>query len=219
MGGSASYNTYYQEPTATGFSASGMSQGSMGYHHTPTDYGQADTRQTQSFTAGAYNPTAMIYNVPQPAGPQSTAVYDTSQQFSSRQPTSMQMMPTDVAGPYFSGDTGNTATASALQAQTGSSGASQVYQQPNLQSYTTGGMTAMGGMAAQSSATQDVRMEEEYPAPEGGLDAAYASYQSALKAIFQNIQDGSLATASESLLSVSDWLLSHVAELGMAQRI
>ncbi|KAK1760946.1 hypothetical protein QBC47DRAFT_18678 [Echria macrotheca] len=212
MGGSAGYSTYYQEPSAAGFSTTGMTQSTMGYHHTPADYGQPDTRQSQSF-AGAYNP-AMIYNVPQATGPQNPAVYDTSQQFSSRQPAGLQMMTTDVAAPYFSGEPANTATASALQAQTASSGASQVYQQPSLQNYSTGSMAAMGGMATQSTSTQDVRMEEEYSAPEG-LDAAYASYQSALKSIFQNIQDGALASASDSLLNVSDWLLSHVAELGL----
>lgn len=213
MGGSASYSTYYQEPPAAGFSATGMPQGAMSYHHTPTDYGQPDTRQTQSF-AGPYNPTAMIYNVPQATGPQNTAVYDTGQQFSSRQPAGLQMMTTDVAAPYFSGEPANTATASALQAQTGSSNASQVYQQPALQNYSTSSMATMGGMATQSTSTQGVRMDEEYSVPEG-LDAAYASYQSALKSIFQNIQDGALASASDSLLNVSDWLLSHVAELGM----
>ncbi|KAK1754154.1 hypothetical protein QBC47DRAFT_453170 [Echria macrotheca] len=211
IGGSATYNTYYQEATAAVFS--GISQGSISYHSNPTDYRQADTRQPQSF-GGGYN--LMLYNLPQPAGSQSTAVYDTSQQFPLRQPASTQrIMATDIAGPYFPGDTDRTATASSLQAQTGSSGVSQVYQQQNLQIYPTGGMTAMGGMATQSSATRDVRMEEEYLAAEGGLDATYASYQSALKTIFQKIQDGSLATASETLLSVSDWLLSHVAELGL----
>lgn len=214
MSGSASYSTYYQEPAATAFSTTNMSQGPLGYHHSTTDYGQPDTRQTQGF-AGAYNPTAMIYNVPQGTGSQSNAVYDTSQQFSSRQPAALQMMTTDVAAPYFSGEPTNSAAASAMQAQTGSSGASQVYQSAGLQNYSAGGMASMGGMAAQSSSGQDVRMDEEYPAAEG-LDAAYAAYQSALKAIFQNVQDCSLATASESILSVSEWLLGHVSDLGMS---
>jgi hypothetical protein len=152
IGGSATYNTYYQEATAAVFSASRILQGSIGYHGTPTEYGQADTRQTQSF-GGGYNPT-IIYNVPQPAGQQSTAVYDISQQFSSQQPAStLQIMATDVARPYFPDDTGSTITALSFQAQTGSSGVSQVYQQQTLQSYPTGGMTAIGGMATQSSAT------------------------------------------------------------------
>ncbi|KAK3325310.1 hypothetical protein B0H66DRAFT_118426 [Apodospora peruviana] len=213
MGGSASYSGYYQEPAATAFSATAMPQGAMGYHHSPADYGQSDSRQTQSFT-GAYNPTAIMYNVPQAAGPQSTGVYDTSQQFSSRQPAGLQMMSTDVAAPYFSNEPTNTATASAIQAQSTSSSAPQVYQQPSLQNYSTSGMATMGGMAAQSASSADVRMEDEYPTS-GGLDQAYASYQSALREIFQNVRSGVLATASDSLLNVSDWLLSHVAELGL----
>lgn len=213
IGGSTSYSTYYQEPAAAAFSTTGMGQSTMSYHQTPADYGQPDTRQTQSF-ASAYNPTAMIYNVPQATGPQNTAVYDTSQQFSSRQPAGLQMMAADVGPSYFSGEPTNSAAASALQAQTGSSGPSQVYQPSNLQNYSAGGMAAMGGMTSQSGSAQEVRMDGEYAAPEN-LDEAYASYQSALKAIFQNIRDGALASASESLLTVSDWLLSHVAELGL----
>jgi hypothetical protein len=48
-----------------------------------------------------------------------------------------------------------------------------------------------------------------------GLADAYARYQSTLQEIFRNIQDGVLATASDSLLGVSKWLLSHVKKLGM----
>ncbi|KAK0655413.1 hypothetical protein B0T16DRAFT_293620, partial [Cercophora newfieldiana] len=201
MGGSsASYSPQGAFPTTA-------TRDAMSYHHTPTG-----ARQVQDFT-GTYNP--IMYDVPQAAGPQSTTAYDTSQQYSSRQPAEMQMMATDVAAaPYFSSEAANTAGTTALQGQTGSSAASQVYQQPSLQSYSSGSMGSMGGMAAQSAQAQDVRMDEEYPDPEG-LDAAYASYQSTLKAIFQNIQDGSLASASESLLGASDWLLSHVAELGL----
>jgi hypothetical protein len=58
-------------------------------------------------------------------------------------------------------------------------------------------------------------MQEKCPAA-AGLDEAYASYQSALREIFQNVRNGGLETASESLLGVSDWLLSHVVELGMS---
>ncbi|KAK0651783.1 hypothetical protein B0T16DRAFT_86895 [Cercophora newfieldiana] len=214
MGGSTSYGTYgYQDSGAAGFPGTGMGQAAMSYQHPSTDYGQADTRQTQGFPS-AYNQAAMIYNVPQATGPQSAAVYDTSQQFPQRPAAGLQMMSTDVANPYFSGEPSSSATASALHAQPSSSAASQVYQQSSLPNYSAGGMAAMGGMTSQSSSAQDVRMEEEYPAAEG-LDAAYASYQTALKAIFQNVQDGSLASASESLLNVSDWLLSHVAELGL----
>ncbi|EGO61091.1 hypothetical protein NEUTE1DRAFT_76809 [Neurospora tetrasperma FGSC 2508] len=212
MSGSAGYSGYYQEPSAAGFPTTAMPQGAMSYHHGPSDYGQPDTRQTQGF-ASTYNPNALMYNVPQGAGPQSTAVYDTSQQFPQRQPATLQMMATDVTAPYFSSEPTNTAAATALQAQTGPSSA-QVYGQSSMPGYSSGGMTGMGGMNAQATSTSDVRMEDDYPAG-GTLDHAYASYQTALKEIFQNIQNGVLATASDSLIRVSDWLLSHVADLGL----
>lgn len=212
MGGSAGYSGYYQDTSATGFPATAMPQSAMSYHHSTTDYAQPDSRQTQSF-GGTYTP-AMMYNVQQTGGPQSAAVYDASQQFSSRQAAGLPMMATDVAAPYFSSEPTNAAATSTMQAQSASSSTPQVYQQPGLHGYSTGSMAAIGGMAAQTTPAADVRMEEEYPAA-AGLDEAYASYQSALKEIFQNIRNGVLATASESLLNVSDWLLSHVVDLGM----
>lgn len=74
---------------------------------------------------------------------------------------------------------------------------------------------AAAAAAAPAAATADVSLDEqEYPAT-SGLDEAYASYQTALKEIFQNVTNGILQAASESLLNVSDWLLSHVTELGL----
>ncbi|KAL2256007.1 hypothetical protein VTK26DRAFT_2355 [Humicola hyalothermophila] len=212
MGGSTSYSGYYQDAPTAGFPTPAMTQGAMSYHHSAADYGQPDSRQTQSF-GGTY-PPAMMYNVQQTAGPQSAAVYDASQQFSSRQAAGLPMMATDVTAPYFSSEPTNAATTSNLQAQTASSGTPQVYQQPGLHGYSTGGMAAIGGMTSQTTPGADVRMGEEYPAS-ARLDEAYASYQSALKEIFQNIRSGTLATASDSLLNVSDWLLSHVVDLGL----
>jgi len=221
MGGSAGYSGYYQEPTANAFpTATAIPQSAMGYHQSTSDYGQ-DARQGQSF-AGAYNPANMMYNVQQASA--QNPVYDTNQQFSSRQPAGMQIMGTDVATPYFQSEPTN-AAASALQPQATAGAASSnptsaVYQQgatdrSAMLSYSAGGMATMGGLGPQAtSSAADVTMEEqEYPAS-SGLDEAYASYQTALKEIFRNIQAGALTTASESLLNVSEWLLSHVTELG-----
>lgn len=194
-----------------------MPQGAMSYHHSTTDYPQPDSRQPQGF-GGTYTPT-MMYNVQQTGGPQNTAVYDASQQFPSRQAAGMPMMATDVTTPYFSNEPSNTTPTSTMQTQTTSSSTPQVYQQqPGMHGYSAGSMTAIGGgMPAQTStaggstsASGDVRMEEEYP----GLEEAYANYQAALKETFQNIRDGVLATASQTLIEVSDWLLSHVVDLG-----
>ncbi|KAL2195044.1 hypothetical protein P885DRAFT_70633 [Corynascus similis CBS 632.67] len=212
IGSSTGYSGYYQDASGTNFPTTAMPQGAMSYHHSNAEYGQPDSRQTQSF-GGTY-PPAMMYHVQQTGGPQSTAVYDASQQFSSRQAAGLPMMATDVTGPYFSNEPTTATATSSLQGQSGSSSAPQVYQQSGIHGYSTGGMSAIGGMAAQTTPATDVRMEEEYPAG-AGLDDAYLSYQTALKEIFQNIRNGVLATASESLLNISDWLLSHVVELGL----
>ncbi|EMR72880.1 hypothetical protein UCREL1_63 [Eutypa lata UCREL1] len=208
MGSTAAYSGYYQEP-ATAFSAA-MSQNTMPYQ---SEYGQ-DSRQTQSFST--YNPS-MMYNVPQ-AGTPST-VYDTSQQFPSRQAAGLQMMPADVAAPYFPSEPTNAAAAaSSLQQQGGSSSASSVYQQSPadqramLQTYPSG-MPSMGGMA-QTSAPDQVMEEQDYSAS-AEMGEAYEQYQSTLKEIFTNVKIGALQPASESLVNVSDWLLTKVADLGL----
>ncbi|KAK7754163.1 hypothetical protein SLS62_003740 [Diatrype stigma] len=207
MGSTAAYSGYYQEPAAA-FSTA-MSQSAMPYQ---SEYGQ-DSRQTQGFSA--YNPS-MMYNVPQ-AGTQST-VYDTSQQFPSRQAAGLQMMPADVAAPYFPSEPTNAAAASSLQQQGGSSSASSVYQQSPadqramLQTYPSG-MASMGGMAQTSA--QDQVMEEQDYSTSAEMGEAYEQYQSTLKEIFTNVKLGALQPASESLVNVSDWLLSKVADLGL----
>lgn len=208
MGGTAAYSGYYQEPAAA-FSTT-MPQNTMPYQ---SEYGQ-DTRQTQQ-NFGAYN-ASMMYNVPQ-AGAQN-AVYDASQQFPARQPAAMQIMPADVAAPYFPSEPTNSAPAPGLQGQAGSSGNSAVYQQSPadqramLQNYPSG-MASMSGMSQTASAPDQSMEDQDYTAS-AEMGEAYEQYQSALKEIFTNIRNGVLVTASESLLNVSDWLLSKVSDLG-----
>ncbi|KAF2969832.1 hypothetical protein GQX73_g3760 [Xylaria multiplex] len=211
MAATASYNEYYQEG-ASAFSQA-MPQSTIAYQ---PDYGQ-DNRQTQGYNT--YN-TSMLYNVPQ-ASAQST-VYDTNPQYSSRQAAGLQMMP-DVTNPYFQNEPTNPAAAAGLQPQTATSGASSVYQQspadPRMlqQSY-PGGMSSISGIP-QAGAPEHTVEEQEYAAANTAASAAmgeaYDQYQSALREVFTNIHKGALQTASESLLSVSDWLLSKVVELGL----
>ncbi|KAI1407434.1 hypothetical protein F5Y13DRAFT_174839 [Hypoxylon sp. FL1857] len=176
-----------------------------------SEYGQ-DTRQTQSF--GTYN-APIMYNVPQASA--QSAVYDTSQQFPSRQPAALQMMQTDVATPYFPSEPTNTATASTLQSHAGSSSTSGVYQQspasqrPMLQNYSSG-IAPMGGMAQTN--TPEQAMEETEFSQNAEMTEAYQHYQTALREVFTNIRSGVLQIASESLLNISEWLLSKVVELG-----
>ncbi|KAK8036663.1 hypothetical protein PG993_008646 [Apiospora rasikravindrae] len=56
--------------------------------------------------------------------------------------------------------------------------------------------------------------EEQGDSASTAMGEAYAQYQTTIKEIFTNIRNDVLASASESLLAVSDWLLSKVTELG-----
>jgi hypothetical protein len=46
------------------------------------------------------------------------------------------------------------------------------------------------------------------------VDAGFATYQATLRGIFQNVVNGRLADAGQSLLEASEWLLGHVGDLG-----
>ncbi|KAI1365374.1 hypothetical protein F5Y08DRAFT_179560 [Xylaria arbuscula] len=206
MAATTSYSGYYQEPVAA-FSQA-LPQSTMAY---ATDYTQ-DSRQTSGYNT--YN-TSMLYNVPQ-AGAQST-VYDTNQQFPSRQAAGIPMMAPDVAAPYFPSEPANAAAAAGLQSQPASSSTSGVYQQTY-----PGNMPSMSGMA-QAGASEQVVEDQEYAntgeqstgAAETAMGQAYEQYQGALREVFTNIQNGALQTAGESLGAISEWLLSKVVELGL----
>lgn len=179
-------------------------------------YGSAypqDQRQQQSFTN--YNQDLM-YNVT-PQAPQSN-VYDSAQQFQPRQPAAMHLL-SDVAAPYFPNEPTSAPGPPALQHHA-SSGSSAVYQHqqspgdraPMLQQGYTGAI-AMGGMAQPAAEVMDEEVFQVQGAATG-MEEAYTQYQTALKGIFQNIIQGRLAPAAESLLEISEWLLGHVADLG-----
>jgi hypothetical protein len=170
-----------------------------------------DQRQQPVHTG--YN-QELMYNVAQQAAPSS--IYDSAPQFQARQPAGMQML-SDVANPYFTNEPTSTPGPPSLphHASTSSSNVYEAHQQspadrtPLLQqSYAS---MAMGGM---HQGHPEMMEEDEFPHGPG-MEAAYTSYQTALKEIFQNIVNGRLAEASSSLLEVSEWLLGHVGDLGM----
>jgi hypothetical protein len=209
MAGTASYGSYYQEPP-TNFSQQ-IPQSTIGY---ASEYAQ-DGRQTQGYSP--YN-QPMIYNVPQ-AGAQE-AVYETSQQFPSRQAAGMQMIPPDVAAPYFQSQPGSAAAPAQMQQQAPSSSTSTVYQQEPadqrlMQQNYPGHMASMSDMA-QTAAPEQAADDDDDERQESsnGMGEAYAQFQSALRKIFLDIENGSLLAASESLLSITTWLLSKVEHLG-----
>lgn len=206
--GATGYSGYYPEP-ASSFPAT-LPPNNMQYQQ---GYPQ-DQRQQQNFTS--YNPDLM-YNVAQQ--PSQNSVYDTTSQFQARQPAAIQML-SDVAAPYFPNEPANAPSAPGLQHHA-TSGSSAVYQQQHQsspdnrapllqQSYATG--MAMGGIP---QVAPEIMEEEDFQAQGPGMEAAYTAYQTALKEIFQNIINGRLGEASQSLLEVSEWLLGHVGDLGL----
>ncbi|EEU38616.1 uncharacterized protein NECHADRAFT_98125 [Fusarium vanettenii 77-13-4] len=150
-----------------------------------SEYGQDSRQQPQSF--GGYNTAAtMIYNVAQPRA--QNPVYD-AQQFRSRQPTAMQIITPDVASTYFGSKTGSTGGPGLQQsAQSSSGSANQGIER---------GRNAPGDRERRCFHSRRSRV----------------NYQRQLGTIFREIINGSLESASETLLSVTSWLLSQVADL------
>ncbi|KAK2926700.1 hypothetical protein FoTM2_013569 [Fusarium oxysporum f. sp. vasinfectum] len=96
----------------------------------------------------------------------------------------------------------------------GSSGSANVYQQINAMNYARNSMSSVGVMR-QATNTADVSMTDDHDYAEGALEEKWVSYQRQLGSIFQEIVNGFLQSASETLLSVTSWLLSQVADLGL----
>jgi hypothetical protein len=104
-----------------------------------------------------------------------------------------------------------TNTGATLQAQTASSSAVQFYRQSGLDGHPPDSMAVIGGTTTHTAA---VAVEKGHSAA-AALAGAYASYYSTLAGVFENVRDGVLVTASNSLLEASRWLRSHVVDLGM----
>lgn len=209
---------YYTGATGSSYATASIPQSAMGYQTASTSYGPPDARQPQSYPTSSYNPStaAMLYNA-QAQSAQNTPVYDTSQQYSSRQPAGLPLMNPDVTGHYYqNGPSGVPSAASAMQPQSASSGASQaVYQQQpsNMQSY--GNMTSMGGMTPQTNTTAGMSMEEQALPVEEDPSETFEHYDSTLREVFARIKDSDLVTASETLVSASTLLRDGVARFGM----
>ncbi|RCI07491.1 hypothetical protein L249_4530 [Ophiocordyceps polyrhachis-furcata BCC 54312] len=196
------YNSYYQESQAATFSTPNMSATAMAYG---ADYGSDTRGQGQSF--GNYNAGMMMYNVPQ-SGTQ-TPVYDT-QTFTQRQPAAMPIMAPDVvASTYFGSEPG--AAAASMQQTTTPQGSAA----PSAEYHHAQG--AHMGYAGNINAMQQQAPAEGQDYRDAALEQKWVSYQRRLGTVFQDVKNGSLESASETLLSLSNWLLTQVADLGLSQ--
>lgn len=206
LGGAPSYSTYYQEPSAAFSTPANMPTTALAYG---SEYGADSRPQTQSF--GGYNAGMMMYNVPQPST--QTPVYD-AQQFGQRQQAAMQMMAPDVTSAYFNPEAGS-AAASMQHPSQASSASAGVYQQGQPINY-AGGMPSTNAMQ-HTSGTADPAMGEGQDYAASGLQEKWLNYQRQLGTVFEDVSSISLERAAETLLNVSSWLLTQVAELGLNQ--
>ncbi len=86
-----------------------------------------------------------------------------------------------------------------------------------------GGGGGPGGSAAAAPTATPTNTSAEYgqaaaavatAAASPNYDAAYQWYQTSLKRTFEQVQNGQLAGAGQTLLEISEWLLTRAAELG-----
>ncbi len=74
----------------------------------------------------------------------------------------------------------------------------------------------VGGLnSAQQTATQTQAIAETSGRDTANFDQAYERYQLMLKRTFQSVHEGSLREAAQSVLELSDWLLSSAVALSM----
>jgi hypothetical protein len=149
-----------------------------------------------------------MYNVGQPNAAQGQ-VYD-SPAFSSRQAQGgLQMMTPEVASTYF-------------PTETASSSPHGSVQQPNVyqQSSGLGFPTSMQGLpsAPPGSAGAEASVTEEPEFTDRALEERWLNYKSQLASVFEDVSNGALQSASETLSTISTWLLSQVTDLGAFRR-
>jgi hypothetical protein len=79
-------------------------------------------------------------------------------------------------------------------------------------SYSMQPSVGVPGQEAAENVDHWAREQPDYS--ETALEEKWISYQRQLGTVFQNITNGALESASETLLTISDWLLSQVLDLG-----
>ncbi|WZH50365.1 hypothetical protein QYS62_011609 [Fusarium acuminatum] len=174
------------------------------------EYGQGSHQQQQSF--GGYGiAVPMMYSVAQPAAQQSG--YD-AQHFSSWQRAAVYTMTPDVALTYFGSETGHSGGPSTQQLAHSSSGFANGYEQRKAIKYASSSISSVSA-EPQAESSDDISVTDDHQNGEGVLKKNWVEYQRQLGSIFQEIVDGDLESASDTLLSITSWLLSQVVKLGL----
>lgn len=187
-------------------------QGDYTHDHSRQQQQQAAQPQQQYPQYGSN----MVYNVGQPAPPQSP--YEPVPQYQQRQSAAIEVLSTQFGVPqYFAPSEAASAGVPAVHSQ---------YLAPQVESASYTQQSPIGRSSAQSypaamadfnpmvAAQQETEQQNQVPDP-ASYDDAYNQYQHALKQTFENTRTGRLVEAGQSLLDISEWLLGHAVELGM----
>ncbi|KAL9112703.1 MAG: hypothetical protein Q9227_003006 [Pyrenula ochraceoflavens] len=162
--------------------------------------------------------SGMVYNIPQAGPPQSP--YNAVPPYQQRQPAAIDVLSNQFGvQPYFGQNEPTTAAMPAahpsyITSQVDTTSYSQ--QSPGArqavpQSYPVAMSDYDAGAATGSGEASETAGEPP------SYDEAYQQFQLVLREAFEHISAGRLVKASDSVLKVSVWLLSHVADLGLVR--
>jgi hypothetical protein len=208
MGGAGGYGAYnFPDQLAGSFTTPMAGPGVMRFQ---SWYGQ-DGRQ-QQMQQGFSGCNVMPIRCDSKAR-RANAIHGAQQHFQ-QQPEAASIMAADVSGSYFADDPNNATSASSLVSHAqASSSSTAAYQAPSqIPGYSAGSMSGLGTISQPAQA--EVSMEQSDHLKPGALEEKFIEYQTALRGVFQNIWGGALETASQSLLDLSNWLLTQVTDLG-----
>ncbi|PGH03913.1 hypothetical protein AJ80_08615 [Polytolypa hystricis UAMH7299] len=219
----APYGGYgYTESPA--YSAPSLQGGSLqtGGLQYQSDFSSVPSRQSQPQVAeqqsrhqqrlSQYEPD-MVYNI----APQAQSPYEAVSQYQPRQSAAIEVLANQFGvAPYFAGDDAGTAVSSQYLTTPSQQAP---FSQSTPASRPSAATTFSENMAGYNPPVAAEGLEaQEFPRESSSnFDDAYNQYQRALRQTFENTRVGRLTEASQSLLEISEWLLSNAVELGLVR--
>ncbi|KAI9826883.1 MAG: hypothetical protein M1832_005822 [Thelocarpon impressellum] len=204
------YGMYGEPPQ---FATPAVPGGSMQYQ---AGYAQEPHKQEE---LPQYRPNIM-YNMPQQAHPGEP--YGTAQQHQYEQPR--QSGPVDALSSQFAGtsqffvqsEPGITQGIALPSQQAPSPFIHVAYHQQGSAGPAHEAQRYQSGMPGPSQeTTPNPATGHQFAQPAPSYDDEYEQYRTALKRTFENTRNGQLVEAGQSLLWISEWLLSHAVDLGL----
>jgi hypothetical protein len=160
-------------------------------------------------------PSNLMYDMPQHAPQQFS--YEPMQQFQPRPSAAVEVLSSQFGDLQYYPPSEPTSVPSPMTQQYVSTPYQQqiAYQKPAHAGHAALPTCYTAGTIeyAQSN-VPDVLEPQESAQEAGGYDAAYRRYVKKLRATFQDVKDGRLVEAGQSLLKVSEFLLGQAVELG-----